>query len=159
VSFDFPRDGDGAIDARAFFDDFWQRMRLHDHIGLEFVEADIAAGTAVLKLPYRAEHTNMPDAAGAGIHGGMIATLIDAAASFPVVVHTGNFNIATVNMRVDYLSWTGHSSLFGHGRVIRAGRTVAVADCQVKDETGKLCAVGRVTFGTGTAYKAVPSGS
>jgi len=29
----------------------------------------------------------------------------------------------------------------------------------VKDEKGKLCAVGRVTFGTGTAYKAVPSGS
>lgn len=159
MSFDFPRDGTGAIDARAFFDGFWQRMRLHDHIGLEFVTADVTEGTATLRLPYRAEHTNMPEEAGAGIHGGMIATLIDAAASFPVVVHTGNFNIATVNMRVDYLSWTGHATLLGHGRVIRAGRTVAVADCEVRDEAGRLCAVGRVTFGTGTAYKAVPAGA
>ena len=81
MSFDFPRDAEGAIDARAFFDGFWRRMRLHDHIGLELVEADVKAGTAVLRLPYRPEHTNMPDEAGAGIHGGMIATLIDAAAS------------------------------------------------------------------------------
>jgi uncharacterized protein (TIGR00369 family) len=158
MSFDFPRDAEGAIDARAFFDGFWRRMRLHDHIGLELVEADVKAGTAVLRLPYRPEHTNMPDEAGAGIHGGMIATLIDAAASFPVVVHTGNFNIATVNMRVDYLSWTGHATLLGHGRVVKAGRTVAVADCDIRDEKGKLCAIGRVTFGTGTAYKAVPTG-
>lgn len=158
MSFDFPRDGSGAIDARAFFDGFWQRMRLHDHIGLEFVAADAAAGTAVLRLPYRPEHTNMPEEAGAGIHGGMIATLIDAAASFPVVVQTGNFDIATVNMRVDYLSWAGHNTLLGHGRVVKAGRTVAVADCEVRSESGKLCAVGRVTFGTGTAYKAVPAG-
>ena len=159
MSFDFPRDGAGAIDAPAFFAGFWQRMRLHDHIGLEFVAADLAAGTAVLRLPYRPEHTNMPEAAGAGIHGGMIATLIDAAASFALVVHTGNFDIATVNMRVDYLSWTGHATLLGHGRVVKAGRTVAVVDCEVRGENEKLCAVGRVTFGTGTAYKVVPTGA
>ncbi len=156
MSFEFVRDADGLVDSRHFFDSFWRRMRFHEAMALEFVEADVAAGTATLRLPYRVEHTNMPEPAGAGIHGGMIASLIDAAASFPLVVHTGNFDIATVNMRVDYLSWTGHATLLGHGRVVKAGRTVAVADCEVRDDKGKLCAVGRVTYGTGTGYKAVP---
>lgn len=156
MAFAFERDADGRIDARHFFDTFWRRMRFHAEMGLEFVKADVAAGTATLKLPYRVEHTNMPEPAGAGIHGGVIASLIDAAASFPLVVQTGNFNIATVNMRVDYLSWSGHATLYGHGRVVKAGRTVGVCDCEVRDEAGKLCAVGRVTFGTGTAYTALP---
>lgn len=153
MTHEFPRDAEGRVDARAFFDRLWRPVRFHDLIGLEFVEADIAVGTATLRLPYRIEHTNLAEAEGAGIHGGAIASLVDAATSYILTAVTENYHLATVNMRVDYLAWTGHTSLLAHARVVKAGRSIAVTDCDVRDEAGRLCASGRVTFGLSGAYK------
>jgi uncharacterized protein (TIGR00369 family) len=146
VTFDHLRDAQGRIDPRRFFDEHWGAEPFHRKIGLEFVEADAEAGTAVLRLPFRPDHLNSTEPAGAGIHGGIIATLIDATAPFALVIRTGNIELATANMRVDYLAWTGHATLTAFGRVLRIGRTISVTDCRVEDDRGRLCAVGRVTF-------------
>lgn len=136
-----------------FFERMWRPVRFHERLGLEFVAADLDAGTATLRLPYRIENTNLAEPEGAGIHGGAIASLVDFATSFILTVVTENYHLATANMRVDYLSWTGHSTLLAHARVVRAGRTIGVVDCDVRDETGRLCASGRASFAMGGAYK------
>lgn len=146
MTFEHLRGPDGRIDARCLFDETWAREPFHRLIGLDFVTADEEAGTASLRLPFPPEHLNSTDPERAGIHGGLIAALIDATAPFALVIRTGNYDITTANMRVDYLAWTGHATLTAHGRIVRAGRTVAVTDCEVRDDRDRLCAVGRVTF-------------
>jgi uncharacterized protein (TIGR00369 family) len=80
-------------------------------------------------------------------HGGILATLIDIAADFALVRHTGR-GVPTIDMRVDYHAPAMPGDLIARGKVVKLGRQFSVAEASIFDEKGTLLASGRGTYFT-----------
>jgi uncharacterized protein (TIGR00369 family) len=80
-------------------------------------------------------------------HGGILATLIDLAADWALVKHTGR-GVPTIDMRIDYHAVAMPGDLFARGKVIKPGRQFSTAEAQVFNSEGKLLASGRGTYFT-----------
>jgi uncharacterized protein (TIGR00369 family) len=74
-------------------------------------------------------------------HGGAIASLIDVAGDFALVLQVGG-GVPTINLRVDYLR-PAVGRLLATARARRAGRTIGVVDIDVTDNSDRLVAIGR----------------
>jgi uncharacterized protein (TIGR00369 family) len=99
-------------------------------------------GVARVDLPYNPQL----DHALHGIHGGVIATLVDIAGWFASAArHDGRW-VATAEFRVHTLEHVERRALFGLGRVLRGGKTIDVCEMKIHDETGRLVALGTGTF-------------
>jgi uncharacterized protein (TIGR00369 family) len=85
-------------------------------------------------------------------HGGILAALIDLAADWALVKHTGR-GVPTIDMRVDYHAAAMPGDLIARGRVVKSGRQFSTAEAQIFDAEGKLLASGR-----GTYFTAPPKG-
>jgi uncharacterized protein (TIGR00369 family) len=77
-------------------------------------------------------------------HGGAIASLIDVAGDFALVLQVGS-GVPTINMRVDYLR-PAIGRLIAEANARRAGRTIGVVDVDVIDEERRLVAIGRASY-------------
>jgi uncharacterized protein (TIGR00369 family) len=76
----------------------------------------------------------------ADVHGGVIASLLDAAMGVAVRSSLGGGEGATtVSMTVNYVA-PGRGTLTARGHVIRAGRTLASAEATVTDAGGATVA-------------------
>src|SRR6202040_3441913 len=75
-------------------------------------------------------------------HGGVIASLIDVAGDFALVMLVGG-GVPTINLRIDYLRPAGGDNLRATASVRRAGRTIGVVDIDVTDGSDRLVAIGR----------------
>lgn len=117
----------------------------HALLGPELEWADAVLGEVRLRLPLRKELQRAPDQPN--YHGGVISAFADIVGHAAVSARVGH-GVPTINLRVDFLRMAVASDLVGKGRVLRAGRTLAVADIEVTDEDGRLIAVGRGTYGT-----------
>lgn len=117
-------------------------IRFH---GMKVEACDPDAGAITVAMPFRPE---LERGEGTGqFHGGAIASLIDTAGDFALVMSLGGA-VPTINFRVDYLRPSKGQRLVAEARVRRAGRTVGVVDVDVLDADGKLVAVGRGCYGT-----------
>ena len=117
-------------------------IRFH---GMRVEGCDPTAQSVTVAMPFRAE---LERAEGTGqFHGGAIASLIDTAGDFALVMSLGGA-VPTINFRVDYLRPSKGQRLVAEARVRRAGRTVGVVDVDVLDADGRLVAVGRGCYGT-----------
>jgi len=120
-----------------------ERSPFMSFMKLKLVSMDQEAQQIVLRMPMRAEFER---GAGTGQwHGGAIASLIDIAGDYALVMKVGG-GVPTVNFRTDYLRPAMNTDLTATATVRRAGRTIAVVDIDVTDDNGKLCAVGRGTY-------------
>ena len=115
----------------------------HRLLGLEMTRA--SAGEVVIRMPFREDLLAGDDAAGRYIHGGAIASLIDAAGDFAIIAAVGH-DVPTIDLRVDYLRPAAPGALTATARAVRVGRSTAVADIEVVDEAGTPVAVGRGVF-------------
>ena len=108
--------------------------------GMRVTEVDAERERIVMMMPMRPE---LERGTGTGqYHGGPIASLIDVAGDFALVIRTRG-GLPTINFRVDYLRPATTAALTATAWVRRAGRTVGVVDVDVHDDAGKLVAVGR----------------
>ena len=113
--------------------------------GMEIAEIDPEAETLTVTMSLLPEFERF---AGSGqFHGGPIASLIDTAGCFALVMLLGR-GVPTINFRTDYLRPAIKTSLTAKAQVRRVGRTVGVVDVDVVNDEGKLVAVGRGTFGS-----------
>ena len=81
------------------------------------------------------------------MHGGAIASLIDTAVAFAIATTSGSEDrFTTVEMKVNYLSAIREGRIVADARLIRDGRRIIVADCDVFDAGGKLAAKGLLTY-------------
>lgn len=111
----------------------------YDLLGLEVDPRD---DKSVVRLPYRPELGNSRD----HVHGGAIATLLDAAASRAVrQANPQAAGVATIDVTVHYLK-PGIKTLTAEGRVVSNGGTIAVTESQVRTEDGDLIATATATF-------------
>ena len=72
----------------------------------------------------------------AGImHGGAIATLIDTAVAFAIVgASEPGDRFTTVELKINYLSPIRDGRVVADARLIRDGRRIVVAECDIQDE-------------------------
>ncbi|HWO01309.1 MAG TPA: PaaI family thioesterase [Blastocatellia bacterium] len=98
---------------------------------------------AVLSVEVRKELTQLQGV----MHGGAIASLIDTAVAFAIVgasERAGRFT--TVEMKVNYLRAISEGRVTAEARLIRNGRRIIVAECDVHDSKGRLAAKGLLTY-------------
>ena len=110
------------------------------HLGLE-LEA-LADGKSAIRLPFRKEYGNTRGE----VHGGAIATLVDAAMSQAVRSTVElDARVATISMTINYLA-PGVGDLVGRGAVIRAGRSLMFVEAEVVDSAGAVVCTASATF-------------
>jgi uncharacterized protein (TIGR00369 family) len=81
------------------------------------------------------------------MHGGAIASLVDTAVAFAIIsVSEPQDRFTTVEMKVNYLSAIREGRAVADARLIRDGRRIIVADCDVFDSQGRLAAKGLLTY-------------
>lgn len=96
---------------------------------------------AVFDLPYNPAF----DHALGGIHGGVVATMIDNAGWFTAAIQY-NVWVTTVEFHVRLLEALKGADLRATGRLLRRGKRLAVCDMTVHTSTGVLVASGSGTF-------------
>ena len=118
----------------------------HHVLRPEPIDADPESGTVSIRLSFRDE---LARAKGDNaFHGGVIAALIDLAGHAAVAVKIGRM-APTIDLRIDYMRPAEGDALIAHARLLKAGRTVARVDVDVRDTTDRTVALGRGTFSTG----------
>ena len=95
-------------------------------------------------MAFKPEFRRSPDSAQ--IHGGVIAALADIAGDYALAVTLGG-GVPTIDLRVDYLR-PAEGDLLATARTVKKGRTIGVADVEIKDAAGRLIAVGRGAYST-----------
>ena len=124
----------------------WLDTRLRRNHFVNWMNASLVRasdGEVEIFVPWREEFISNPDARFT--HGGVLATLVDTAASFAVATRIGR-PPQTIDMRVDYHSTAKPGDLRAVGKVIRVGRTIASAEASVFTSESKLVSSGRATF-------------
>jgi len=104
---------------------------------------EIDSGFARFRMPFRKELTQAYGVA----HGGAITTLADTAVAFALMtlIRPGE-KVTTVEMKINFLSPVTSGELIGEARIIQKGKRLALADMEVKDESGKWIAKGLATY-------------
>src|SRR5579875_86146 len=85
------------------------------------------------------------DGDGTTTHGGIVATLLDTAATFALIAHTDH-DWVTIDLRIDYLRPTPLGVTTIEGEVVRAGRRIGRARGTLRDVDGRICATAIGTF-------------
>jgi uncharacterized protein (TIGR00369 family) len=105
-------------------------------IGFRMTEA--SEGRVVMEMEIGIEHTSPPGSA----HGGVLVDIADAAMGCSYGTLTDAEDVwTTVELKINYLrpAWPG-DRVRAEGRVVNAGRTLALTECDVRDGAGKLLA-------------------
>jgi uncharacterized protein (TIGR00369 family) len=121
------------------------RGRFWERVGIETVSAE--PGRVVCRVRLADYHFNSNDV----VHGGVISSLIDSAAGSAVRTLRSDAEIrerphATSDLHVSYLAAARGSELVAEARVARLGRTAAFIQVDVRDDGGRVVALGMATF-------------
>jgi uncharacterized protein (TIGR00369 family) len=81
------------------------------------------------------------------VHGGAIASVMDAAAYWAVFPQVENgMGLTTVEIKVNFLTPAQKGKLIAKGRCIRLGKTLALGDAEIRNSEGGLVAHGTATM-------------
>ena len=117
----------------------------HQVLRPQAIDADPATGTVTIRLEFREE---LGRAKGdRSFHGGVIASLIDLAGHAAVALKIGRM-APTIDLRIDFLRPAGGDAVIAYATLLKAGRTVARVDVDVRDAQNRTVALGRGTFST-----------
>jgi uncharacterized protein (TIGR00369 family) len=104
---------------------------------------DLQWGTCLMEVELEEKHLQP----FGNVHGGAIASLVDAAAFWAVFpqVERGK-GLTTVEMKLNYLAPVQKGKLVARGRCIKLGRTLALGETSVTNGEGTLIAHGTATM-------------
>jgi uncharacterized protein (TIGR00369 family) len=112
-----------------------------DYIGMK--EVELGDGHSVIRL----EVTENLLQRRSSVHGGVLATLIDAAIGSAVRSELSEEQFsATVEMKINYLRPAKGSYLLAKGQIVQRGKNLAVGSAEILNDEGKLVAMGTGTF-------------
>jgi uncharacterized protein (TIGR00369 family) len=113
----------------------------HTWAGMEVVEA--SAGEVTVAMDVLDRHVNLQGL----IHGGMLAILADTACGLSIrsAMEAGRLHVTT-DMDIHYLAPARPGRLYGRGKAVRVGRTLAFAEASIEDAEGKLIARAQSRF-------------
>jgi len=109
----------------------------------------VEKGRAVFLLDVREHHKQIHGV----VHGGILAALADTTAAIAAysVVPKGT-EIATVELKINYLEPVPGGRIKADARVLRAGRNFVVAECEIWNEDNSLAAKALLTFGAAAGH-------
>jgi uncharacterized protein (TIGR00369 family) len=130
-----------------------QRLKKSDAIrGLGFAVERVEVGLVIFRMRVRQRHRQMHGV----VHGGILATLADTVAAIAAytTVPRGT-EIATIEMKINFLEAVSAGEIRAEGRVLRTGRNFVVTECEIRNEKGSLAAKALLTFGatSGQSFK------
>ncbi len=106
---------------------------------------EISEGSARVVLDIDHRHINR----GNSLHGGIMATLLDAAAGYTASLSVDGETLiytSTVSMTVNYLARVADGRVVATGRKTGGGKNIVFVDAQLTDNAGKLIATATCTF-------------
>src|SRR6266702_1917048 len=109
-----------------------------------FVLESVHAGRAIVRRDVTPNHKQIHGV----VHGGILAGL--AATTAAIAAHTATpkgTEIATVELKINYLEPVPGGRIKADARVLRAGRNFIVTECEIFNENGSLAAKALLTFG------------
>lgn len=123
------------------------------HRQLEIALDDFDAAAGWLTLSLSANESLSRSDERVELHGGVIASLIDIAGDYAVALRVGR-GVPTIGLHVDYLRMARGTKAIATAKLVKCGRSIAVADVEVTDETGALVAIGRASYSSAAAKAA-----
>jgi uncharacterized protein (TIGR00369 family) len=106
-------------------------------VGFRMTEA--REGFVAMELEVEERHTSPPGS----VHGGVLCDIADAAmgCAYGTLLDDETATWTTVELKINYLrpAMPG-ARLRAEGRVVNVGRTLALTECDVRNEEGKLVA-------------------
>jgi len=117
------------------------------HLGFD-VET-VEKGRAIFQLDVRPHHKQLHGV----VHGGILAALADTTAAIAAytAVPRGT-EIATVELKINYLEPVPGGRIKADARVLRAGRNFVVTECEIFNESGSMAAKALLTFGAASGH-------
>ncbi len=104
---------------------------------------DLDWGTALLEIEAEEKHLQP----FGYVHGGAIASVMDAAAFWAVFPQVPDgMGLTTVEIKVNYLAPVQKGKLVAKGRCIKIGRTLALGEASISGPEGNLLAHGTATM-------------
>jgi len=101
-------------------------------------------GGAVLSVKVEEHHRQIHNV----VHGGVIAALADTAAAIAAyTVSPEGAELATIELKINYLLPIAEGKVEAEGKVLRTGRNFIVVECDVRNAQGELAAKALMTFG------------
>jgi len=81
------------------------------------------------------------------LHGGVAATLADAAVGIALAKHfDGRRPCTTTDLKINYLRPIAHGKIVARSHLVRIGKKLCVGRVDMSDAQGKLAAVAIVTY-------------
>ncbi len=128
------------------------RQRMKDSRATEMLGFDVTSigqGHAVFELDVQAHHKQIHGV----VHGGILAALSDTTAAIAAytAVPRGT-EIATVELKINFLEPVRGGRIRAEGHVLRVGRNFVVTECEIFNEDGSMAAKALLTFGAAAGH-------
>src|SRR5215471_14129561 len=128
------------------------RQRMKQSKAIELLGFDVESvhdGRAIFGLDVRPSHKQIHDV----VHGGILAALADTTAA--IAAYTAvpkGVELATLELKINYLEPVPGGRVKADARVLRAGRNFIVTECEIFNESGRLAAKALLTFSAATGF-------
>jgi acyl-CoA thioesterase len=116
---------------------------------LGFDVESVHAGRAIFRLDVRPRHKQIHGV----VHGGILAALADTAAA--IAAYTAvprGVELATLELKINYLEPVPGGTVKADARVLRTGRNFIVTECEIFNESGSLAAKALLTFSAAVGH-------
>jgi uncharacterized protein (TIGR00369 family) len=116
---------------------------------LGFEVESVHDGRAIFRLDVTPHHKQIHGV----VHGGILAALADTTAAIAAytVVPRG-VELATLELKINYLEPVPGGRIKAEGRVLRGGRNFIVTECEIFNESGSLAAKALLTFSAAAGH-------
>jgi uncharacterized protein (TIGR00369 family) len=128
------------------------RLRMKESKSSELLGFDVESvhdGRAIFRLDVRPRHKQIHGV----VHGGILAALADTAAA--IAAYTAvprGVELATLELKINYLEPVPGGRVKADAHVLRAGRNFIVAECEIYNESGSLAAKALLTFSAAAGH-------
>jgi uncharacterized protein (TIGR00369 family) len=128
------------------------RARMRESKSTELLGFDVESvhdGRAVFLLEVKPIHKQIHGV----VHGGILAALADTAAA--IAAYTAvprGVELATLELKINYLEPVPGGRVKADARVLRAGRNFIVTECDIFNQSGSLAAKALLTFSAATGH-------
>jgi uncharacterized protein (TIGR00369 family) len=128
------------------------RQRMKDSKSSELLGFEVESvhdGRAIFRLNVRPKHKQIHGV----VHGGIIAALADTTAA--IAAYTAiprGVEIATLELKINYLEPVSGGRVKSDAKVLRAGRNFIVVECEIFNQTGSLAAKALMTFSAAAGH-------
>ena len=128
------------------------RLRMKESQSSELLGFDVESvhdGRAIFRMDVRPRHKQIHGV----VHGGILAALADTTAAIAAytVVPRG-VELATLELKINYLEPVHRGTIKADARVLRGGRNFIVTECEIFNESGSLAAKALLTFSAATGH-------